>query len=68
MYPITTLPCTTKTLSFLVGKPIYIAANEEPSIEDIDNLHKLYLEGLTDIFETNKTKFGIAEDEHLEFI
>jgi hypothetical protein len=53
---------------FSVGKAIHADAIPEPSIEEVDNLHKLYLEGLKDIFETYKTKFGIAEDQHLEFI
>lgn len=43
-------------------------ANTDPSIEDIENLHQRYLEGLKDIFEEYKEKFGIDKDKHLEFI
>jgi hypothetical protein len=54
--------------SYLVGKPIHIDGKTDPSIEEIDDLHKLYLEGLEDIFETHKDKFGIDQEKHLEFI
>jgi hypothetical protein len=66
-------PCTVLSIdhqffSYLVGKPIHIDAKTDPSIEEIDDLHKLYLEGLEDIFETHKDKFGIDKEKHLEFI
>ena len=59
---------TSLFLFFSVGKAIHIDAISDPSIEDIDHLHELYIEGLKDIFETYKTEFGIAEDQHLEII
>lgn len=39
-----------------------------PSQEEIDNLHKKYVDGLKEVFESNKTKFGIEESVHLNFI
>ncbi|XP_046849106.1 2-acylglycerol O-acyltransferase 2-like [Xenia sp. Carnegie-2017] len=57
-----------KPVHTIVGRPIHIVANTDPSIEDIENLHQRYLEGLKEIFEEYKEKFGIDKDKHLEFI
>ncbi|KAL6484083.1 hypothetical protein MHYP_G00089560 [Metynnis hypsauchen] len=41
--------------------------NPSPSKEDIEALHALYIQGLTELFEENKDKYGIGEDKHLTF-
>uniref|UniRef100_A0A3B3TB87 Acyltransferase n=1 Tax=Paramormyrops kingsleyae TaxID=1676925 RepID=A0A3B3TB87_9TELE len=56
------LPC------YLVGRPIQVVQNPCPSREDIDALHKTYLDELTQLFEENKANYGISEDKHLTFI
>jgi 2-acylglycerol O-acyltransferase 2 len=45
-----------------------VEKNEEPSQEEIDNLHTRYVEELKDLFESNKIKYGIDESVHLNFI
>ncbi|XP_076145644.1 2-acylglycerol O-acyltransferase 2-A [Alosa pseudoharengus] len=57
-----------KPINTVVGRPIPVVQTPSPSKEDIENLHKLYIEGLTQVFEENKTNYGIAEDKHLKFI
>lgn len=52
----------------LVGAPIKINKVENPSEEEIDKFHQLYLEGLEKVFEDHKTKYGVPEDIHLEFV
>ncbi|XP_012673098.1 2-acylglycerol O-acyltransferase 1 [Clupea harengus] len=57
-----------KPISTIVGRPIPVVQTPSPSNEDIENLHKLYIEGLTQVFEENKANYGVAEDKHLKFI
>ncbi|XP_062372757.1 2-acylglycerol O-acyltransferase 2-A [Sardina pilchardus] len=57
-----------KPIHTIVGRPIPVVQTPSPSKEDIDILHKLYIEELTQVFEENKTNYGIAEDKHLKFI
>ena len=52
---------------FPVGKPIPVVKNELPSQEEIDKLHALYVESLKELFEEHKTKYDIADSEHLTF-
>ncbi|XP_053097020.1 2-acylglycerol O-acyltransferase 2 isoform X1 [Pangasianodon hypophthalmus] len=54
--------------SFAVGKPIRVQKNEKPSTEDLDALHELYMDELTQLFEEHKGKYGVPEDTHLVFI
>ena len=51
-----------------MGKPIDVEKVAEPSQEDIDTLHDKYVKALVDLFEENKTKYGLDESVHLNFI
>lgn len=51
-----------------VGAPIEVQKDDNPSQEKIDELHKTYLKELEKLFETHKTKYGVAEDKHIHFI
>uniref|UniRef100_H2ZXY3 Acyltransferase n=1 Tax=Latimeria chalumnae TaxID=7897 RepID=H2ZXY3_LATCH len=57
-----------KPIFTVVGKPIPIVQNLNPSKEEIEQLHKTYVEQLTKLFEEHKVEYGIAEDKHLTFI
>lgn len=57
-----------KPIHTVVGKPICVDLNPSPTKEDIDRLHLLYMQGLNELFEKNKEKYGISEDKHLQFI
>ncbi|XP_078389995.1 2-acylglycerol O-acyltransferase 1 [Cetorhinus maximus] len=52
----------------VVGKPIPVQKNCSPSREDIETLHKEYLDRLVDLFEDHKSKYGIEERSHLVLI
>ncbi|XP_046365317.2 2-acylglycerol O-acyltransferase 2-like isoform X1 [Haliotis rufescens] len=54
-----------RPMNTVVGKPIGITKNENPTNEEVADLHQKYMDALIDLFETNKTKYGVAEDEHL---
>ncbi|RVE60935.1 hypothetical protein OJAV_G00185710 [Oryzias javanicus] len=51
----------------VVGKPIPVVQNPSPSSEDINSLHQVYLEHLTELFEDHKLTFGLDKDQHLTF-
>ena len=51
-----------------VGAPIDCEKCEEPSQEEVDALHDKYMKGLVQLFEDNKTKYGLDESVHLNFI
>ncbi|XP_055521244.1 2-acylglycerol O-acyltransferase 2-A [Leucoraja erinacea] len=57
-----------KPIYTVVGKPIPVERNASPTDQDIESLHKAYLDQLTCLFEENKIKFGLAENSHLELI
>ncbi|XP_060793850.1 2-acylglycerol O-acyltransferase 1 [Neoarius graeffei] len=57
-----------KPIHTVVGRPIPADLNLSPTKEDIDSLHQCYMEGLTQLFEENKEKYGIDKDKHLKFI
>lgn len=52
----------------IVGRPISVSQTPSPRSEDIDHLHKLYLQSLTELFERNKLIYGLKENQHLTFI
>ncbi|XP_069069569.1 2-acylglycerol O-acyltransferase 1-like isoform X1 [Pleurodeles waltl] len=56
-----------KPINTVVGKPIIIVKNENPTVEEIEQLHKKYLEELQSLFEEHKGKFGIPEHDTLIF-
>uniref|UniRef100_UPI00398F86C9 2-acylglycerol O-acyltransferase 2 n=1 Tax=Pristiophorus japonicus TaxID=55135 RepID=UPI00398F86C9 len=57
-----------KPIHTVVGKPIEVEKNENPTLGEIDELHQKYIEELTKLFEEHKTKYKVAEDRHLTFI
>lgn len=57
-----------KPIHTVVGRPIPVSQTPSPSKEDIDSLHKLYIEALVQVFEEHKANYGISEDKHLKFI
>ncbi|MEQ2259085.1 2-acylglycerol O-acyltransferase 2-A [Xenotaenia resolanae] len=57
-----------KSIHTIVGKPIPVSQTTCPSSEDIDALHRVYLQSLMELFEENKTTYGLEKDQHLTFI
>ena len=55
-------------LSSLVGRPIPLKLNPHPSKEEIDRVHRQYMDLLTALFNEYKVRFGLSEDEQLEII
>ncbi|XP_038617985.1 2-acylglycerol O-acyltransferase 2 [Tachyglossus aculeatus] len=51
----------------VVGKPIEVEKKTNPTEEEVDQLHQLYMEELYNLFEAHKTKYNVPDDQHLEF-
>jgi 2-acylglycerol O-acyltransferase 2 len=54
-----------RPVNTVVGKPIPVKQIQNPTQEDIDQLHAEYCAQLSTLFDENKTKYGISEDEIL---
>ncbi|XP_077288317.1 2-acylglycerol O-acyltransferase 1-like isoform X2 [Arctopsyche grandis] len=46
-----------KTVTTVVGKPIEVARNPDPTEEEIDRVHTEFIKGLEDMFEEGKSKY-----------
>ncbi|XP_067322314.1 2-acylglycerol O-acyltransferase 2 [Anolis sagrei] len=57
-----------KPIFTVVGKPISVEKNPNPSQEEVDDLHQLYMEELSKLFEDHKLKYNVPEDKHLSFV
>lgn len=42
--------------------------NEKPTAEELDALHQLYMDELSQMFEEHKGNYGVDEDTHLNFV
>uniref|UniRef100_A0AC34G3S1 Acyltransferase n=1 Tax=Panagrolaimus sp. ES5 TaxID=591445 RepID=A0AC34G3S1_9BILA len=54
-----------KPINTVVGSPISVKQIENPTQEDIDQLHEEYCTQLTTLFDEHKTKYGIPADAKL---
>ncbi|XP_067889181.1 2-acylglycerol O-acyltransferase 2 [Heterodontus francisci] len=57
-----------KPIHTVVGKPIDVEKKENPTEEEINEVHQKYIEELGKLFEEHKTKYKVPEDKHLTFI
>ncbi|XP_039225621.1 2-acylglycerol O-acyltransferase 2-A-like [Crotalus tigris] len=57
-----------KPIFIVVGKPIQVGKKHNPSQDEVDELHKRYLEALCKLFEEHKLKYNVPEDTHLSFV
>lgn len=45
-----------------------MARNEKPTAEELDALHHMYMDKLSDLFEEHKGNYGVDKDTHLKFV
>ncbi|XP_005100228.1 2-acylglycerol O-acyltransferase 2 [Aplysia californica] len=55
-----------KPVHTVVGAPMDVPRVEEPSQEQVNQLHDDYCKALVDLFESHKLKYGVSEEQHLE--
>lgn len=48
-----------------MGRPIPVEKVENPTREQVDELHRKYCEELTKLFDEHKTKYGVPDDQQL---
>lgn len=46
--------------TFLVGKPIHVDTNLNATSEEIDQLHREYIQSVEQLFEFNKDRYGLG--------
>ncbi|CAO4380111.1 unnamed protein product [Caenorhabditis nigoni] len=56
-----------KPVTTVIGKPIRVTQTDEPTNEQVDELHAKYCEALYDLFEEYKHLHSIPPDTHLIF-
>ncbi|GAV05616.1 hypothetical protein RvY_15716 [Ramazzottius varieornatus] len=54
-------------LLFVLGKPIPVEEDENPTQDKINGVHQHYMKELKELFDNNKAKYGY-QDQTLEFI
>ncbi|XP_032966296.1 2-acylglycerol O-acyltransferase 2-B-like [Rhinolophus ferrumequinum] len=54
-----------KPIHTVVGAPIPARRSPRPSRAEVDALHALYVERLTQLFEEHKERYGVPADRHL---
>lgn len=56
-------------ITTVMGAPIQLAKNPNPTNDEINEMHTLFCQRLTDLFETHKSKYvNNSNDVHLEII
>ncbi|XP_075920827.1 diacylglycerol O-acyltransferase 2-like isoform X1 [Petromyzon marinus] len=58
------LPLPTPILT-VVGEPITVPHIPEPTAEEVDRYHALYVSGLQRVFNAHKVAYGLAESDNL---
>jgi hypothetical protein len=55
-------------INTVVGEPIHVQHVAEPTVSEIEDLYAQYVQALTNLFETNKAKFGIKDSDCITFV
>ena len=50
---------------FVVGTPIPVTRVANPTSDQLDDLHSIYIEKLKQLFEENKTMYNVPESTEL---
>ncbi|GMR62478.1 hypothetical protein PMAYCL1PPCAC_32673, partial [Pristionchus mayeri] len=56
-----------RPITSVIGAPIRVSRNEQPSEAEVDALHDEYCAALSDLFDKHKHRHGIPEDAHITF-
>lgn len=54
-----------KPINVVLGAPIPVKQNDNPTIEEIGELHATYVKELRNLFEVNKEKYGVPATSQL---
>ncbi|XP_028172003.1 2-acylglycerol O-acyltransferase 2-like [Ostrinia furnacalis] len=56
-----------RPITVVVGAPIHVERNLEPSTKEVDSLHATFMDKLTELFETEKAKY-ITNHENVKLV
>ncbi|CAL2035718.1 unnamed protein product [Caenorhabditis brenneri] len=54
-----------RPINTVIGAPIYVEKTENPTKEQINELHEEYVKRLTELFEEHKERFGVSKETKL---
>ncbi|KAM5165620.1 diacylglycerol O-acyltransferase 2-like isoform 1-T2 [Mantella aurantiaca] len=54
-----------RAINTVVGKPIPVPRTKNPSMEQVDEYHTLYINCLQELFNANKERFGLQQTDSL---
>lgn len=54
-----------KPINTVLGAPIKVSKTANPTQDQVDELHKVYVTKLQELFESNKTKYGVPAQAQL---
>lgn len=57
-----------KPIYTVVGKPITVVKNEKPTVEEVNELHEIYVTNLRELFDTHKATYCSDRSIDLEII
>ncbi|XP_032286568.1 2-acylglycerol O-acyltransferase 3 [Halichoerus grypus] len=57
-----------RPITTVVGRPIPVPQRPDPTEEEVDHYHMLYMEALEQLFEDHKESCGVPASTHLTFI
>lgn len=56
-------------INIVIGAPMHVEKNSNPTVQDIDRVHELFCDKLIELFETHKSKYvENSENVQLEFV
>ncbi|XP_041865272.1 2-acylglycerol O-acyltransferase 2 [Melanotaenia boesemani] len=57
-----------RPINTVVGRPIKVEKKERPTPEELDALHQLYMDELSNLFDEHKCNYGVDKDTYLNFV
>lgn len=55
-------------IRIVVGRPLPVVSNPNPTADEVLELHRRYCDALTDLFEQQKAAAGLPKDAHLDIL
>ncbi|KAK0413277.1 hypothetical protein QR680_006705 [Steinernema hermaphroditum] len=57
-----------KPITTVIGAPVQVAQKDDPTEEEVNELHRRYCEALTELFESHRKEYGVADDVKLNIL
>jgi len=57
-----------KPITTVVGAPIDVPQIKAPGVKEVEKYHEIYMDKLSELFDSHKTNHGVAADKYLRFV